>query len=117
MVTHPLQKLIRSFRPQATARRIGDVPGDTPICLTILLKPHTPFDPTGPALSRAEYAKRHSTRQDVIDRLVAFAQSHGLTVEHADPATHLVRLSGTYAQAQSAFQPEGMGLYDIDGRH
>ena len=53
----------------------------------------------------------------MVDRLVAYAQSHGLKVEHADAATHLVRLSGTFAQAQSAFQPEGTGLYEINGRH
>jgi kumamolisin len=117
MVTHHLQKLARSFRPEATARRIGDVPADTPIRLTILLKPQAPLDASGPTLSRADYAKRHGTRQDVVDRLVAYAQSHGLTVEHADAATHTVKLSGSYAQAQSAFEPEGMGLYDIDGRH
>jgi kumamolisin len=53
----------------------------------------------------------------VIDRLVARARSHGRTVGHADPVTHMVRLSGTFAQAQSAFQPEHVAVYDINGRH
>ena len=116
MVTHHLQKLARSFRLECTGKRIGDVPAETPVHLTIVLKPHSPVDMTHPVMSRADYGKRHGTSQAVIDRLIQYAEGHGLKVEHADPATHMVRLSGTYAQANSAFEPEGSGLYDMDGQ-
>jgi len=116
VVTHHLQKLTRSFRPEHGGKRIGDVPGDKPIGLTILLKPHQSIDAALPIMSRADFRKRHGTRQDVVDRLTAYARSHGLKVEHADAGAHIVRLSGTYAQAQSAFEPESIGLYRIDGR-
>lgn len=117
MVNHHLQTLSRSFRAECTGKRIGEVPGEEPIRLTIMLKPHTPIDVTHPIMSRAEYGKRHGTRQAVIDRVIEYAQSHGLRVDHADAATHMVKLSGTYAQAQSAFEPEGIGLYQINGRN
>lgn len=117
MVTHHLQKLTRSFRPQCTGRRVGDVPDGQAIRLTLILKPHVPIDATGPIMSRAEFGKRHGTRQDVVDRLIMYVQEHGLRVEHADAATHIVTLAGSYAQAQSAFEPEGMGLYQINGRN
>ncbi len=116
MVTHHLQKLPRSFRPPCAGKRLGDVLGEQAIRLTILLKPHVPIDTTQPIMSRTAFAKRHGTRQDVVDRLTAYAQEHGLQVERADAETHMVALVGTYAQAMSAFEPEAIGRYQLDGR-
>ncbi len=113
MVSHHLQTITRSFCMEPGGQRIGDIAGDEPIRLTIVLKPHAPLAPLGPRLSRAEYGHHHGTRQSVIDRVIAYAREHELTVEHADGAAHHVRLSGTYAQAVSAFEPEGLGRYRI----
>jgi hypothetical protein len=111
MIRHHLQTLAPSFAMEPTVTRSGDIAGDEPIRLTIILKPHRPLDPFGPRLSRAECGRRHSTLQTVIDRVVQYAGGHGLTVSHASAAEHCVRLSGTYAEAQSAFEPEQIGLY------
>lgn len=116
MVRHHLQALAASFRMEPDARRSGDVSGSEPIRLTIVLKPHQPIDPLGPRLTRGEYEKRHGTRQAVMDRVMEYARGQGLTVEHANAASHSVRLSGTYAQAQSAFEPEALGRYEFGTR-
>jgi kumamolisin len=116
MVNQHLQKLPRSFRDECKGKRVGDVPGGEPIQLTIMLKPRAPIDAMHPVMSRTDYAKRHGTRHEVVDRLIEYARSHGLRADHVDAAAHMVRLSGTYAQAQSAFAPEGMGVYEINGR-
>jgi kumamolisin len=111
MIRHHLQTLAPSFVMEPTVQRIGDISGTEPIRLTIVLKPHRPLDPFGPRLTRAECGKRHGTHQAVIDRLVQYAAGHGLTVLHASAAEHRVQLTGTYAQAQSAFEPEQIGRY------
>ena len=92
-------------------QRSGDISGKEPIGLTIVLKPHRLLDPFGPRLSRTEYGKRHGTLQTIIDRVTQYASGHGMTVSHASAAQHCVRLSGTYAEAQSAFEPEQIGRY------
>jgi kumamolisin len=112
---HHLHILPRSFRLAPEGGRVGAVPDETPMRLTVVLRPATPVQPAGPRLTRAEYAHHHGTRQSVIDDMVAYAQGFGLAIDHADAATHVVRLSGTYAQAASAFEPEGMGLYRTAG--
>jgi kumamolisin len=116
MVNHHLQMLARSFRPECSDERVGDVPGDASIRLTIMLKPRAPIDTTRPAMSRGDYAKQYGTPQAVVDRVVEYAGNHGMHVDNADAAMHMVQLSGTYAQAQSAFAPEAMGLYKVRGR-
>ena len=96
---------------EPAVQRSGDITGTEPIRLTIVLKARRPLDPFGPRLSRAELGRRHGTLQAVIDRVVQYVGGHGLTVIHASAAEHCVRLSGTYAQAQSAFAPEQIGRY------
>ena len=117
MVTHHLQKFARSYRPRPAGERVGEVSGEEPIQLTVVMKPHSGIDPTRQMLDRAEYAKRHGTRQEVVDRLIAYVTDHGLRVVQADAPSHVVRLSGTYAHATSAFEPEGLGVYKVNARH
>ena len=115
MTQHRLQAFPASFRLDPAGTRVGDITGAEPIRLTIVLKPKAPVDPSAPAMSRAEYGRRHATLQPVIDALVEYARSHGLAIEQADAASHLVRLSGTYAQACSAFEPEAIGVWQHEG--
>jgi kumamolisin len=116
MSQQTLHKLKPSFREAPTAERLGDVSSDEKIRLTVVLKPGTPLDPTGPRLSRADYARRHGTKPEIIRHLTDYARDHGLTVEAADPATHRVVLTGSYGDAMRAFAPEGLGRYRIEGR-
>ena len=111
MIRHHLQTLAPSFVMEPTVERVGDISGAEPIRLTIVLKPYRTLDPFGPRLSRAEFGRRHGTQQAVIDRVVQYVSGHGLAVSHASAAEHCVRLTGTYAEAQSAFEPEQIGRY------
>ena len=115
MTPHP-----RSFRAAPATKQIAEVDDKQRVRLTIVLRPSTPFDPrrfgAGRGMTRDEYRSRHSTSQDVVDRVTAFVSAHGLRVESADRARHVVRLSGTYAQARDAFRPEHIGVYSANGR-
>jgi kumamolisin len=111
MIRHHLQTLAPSFVMEPIVQRSGDILGTEPIRLTIVLKPHRALDPFGPRLNRVEFGKRHGTPQAVIDRFAQYAGRFGLTVSHASAAEHCLRLSGKYAEAQSAFEPEQIGRY------
>jgi len=116
MTTHGLQIFPRSFQMQPPGTRTGEVDDSGTVRLTVVLKPHAPIDPAAAPVAHAEYARRHGTRDAVTDRFAAYARSHGLQVEQPAGAFHMLVLSGTYAQARSAFQPEGLGMYQEAGR-
>ncbi len=116
MTTHGLQIFPRSFQVEPPGTRTGDVDDAAPVRLTVVLKPHAPVDALAPAVAHAEYARRHGTRDTVIEQVAAYARSHGLHVEQPAGSFHMLMLSGTYAQARSAFRPEGMGVYRDAGR-
>lgn len=115
MMPHP-----RSFRAAPATKQIAEVDDKQRVRLTIVLRPGTPFDPrrfaAGRGMTRDEFRSRHSTSQDVVDRVAAFVGAHGLSVQSADRARHVVKASGTYAQARNAFRPDHMGVYIANGR-
>ncbi|MFI5233702.1 MAG: protease pro-enzyme activation domain-containing protein [Gemmatimonadales bacterium] len=115
MKPHP-----RSHCSTPASKQVAEVDDNESVRLTIVLKPATPFDPSrfgpGRGLSREEFIARHAAPQSAIDRLTTFARAHGLAVEQTEPARHTVRLSGTFAQARSAFRPEHLGVYVTGGR-
>ena len=111
MTAHSGQMVLCGYVKPPAAPRLRDVELDAPVRLTVVLKPHGLPAEIGPPVSRADYAARYATPQPVIERLTAYARSHRLTLESADAARHLVRLSGTYAQASSAFAPENLAVY------
>jgi kumamolisin len=114
MIRHHLHALSSSFLSEPDMPRLGDLAGNENIRLTIIFKPHRPIDVVGPRLSRDEYSKRHSTRQEIVDRLVSYAVGFGLRVERSSCSEHCVRLSGSYDQARSAFEPDQLGRYHSD---
>jgi kumamolisin len=99
---------------------VADVDDTRPVRLTIVLKPGQAVVPEhhfhGEALSHAEYKARHSTDAATIAQLRRFAEGHGLHVEQAAPEANQLVLTGTYKQARAAFQPEGLGVYEADGK-
>lgn len=60
-------------------------------------------DPAAQPLSRDEYERRFGAADDDIARVKQFADAHGLTVVHTDPAARRVVLSGTVAEYNGAF--------------
>jgi kumamolisin len=111
MTAHSNPPFLRSYVDAPNAKRVRDVDGSGRVRLTVVLKPHAMPTKFGPPISRAEYATRHATPAAIIERLTAYAQSHGLHVDSADAGHHLVKLSGTYDQARIAFAPENLAVY------
>lgn len=113
-----MRQLSASFRTAPAGQRVGDVDDADPIRLTVVLKPGEPIK-TAPAaggiLSHAQYQAQHGTPDAVLQQVAAYATSHGLRVVEASSAKHAVRLEGTVGQARAAFQPDGLGVWRIDG--
>src|SRR6185312_12572844 len=93
--------------PGPACKLIGEVPGEERVEISIYLKPRN-GEPAAPAKGsdrraamRAHRAAQHASDIELIRR---FAREHGLTVSAVEPGRRLVRLSGTAAQAQAAFQ-------------
>jgi kumamolisin len=122
-------KSYREFRashraaPDASWKRIGDVPVDERIEVSIYLKPRENISPaanshgthSGPE-PRSELLVRRSVQHaGDIELIRQFAQEHGLSLISAEPAKRLVKLSGTAAQLQAAFQTK-LAHYN-DGKH
>ena len=115
MAAHSSQPFLQSYVRAPDAKRLCDVDASGRVRLTVVLKPHELPAEIGPPLSRDEYATRHATRAEVVERLCAYAKSQGLRVDSADAGQHLVHLSGTYEQAESAFAPENLAVYGTPG--
>jgi kumamolisin len=93
--------------PDPSCKRIGEVPADERFEVSIYLKPRD--IERGAAMKsadpRADLASRRSVQHADDFKLVQdFAKDHGLSVVAAEPAKRLVKLSGTAAQFQAAFQ-------------
>jgi kumamolisin len=93
--------------PDPSCRHVGAVPGDERIQVSIYLKPRDGGRSTlnGSADPRTDLkARREAQHADDIKLVQEFAREHGLSVVSAEPAKRLVKLAGTAAQFQAAFQ-------------
>src|SRR3979490_2529449 len=93
--------------PGPSCKRIGDVPADERFEVSIYLKPRD--NEAGAARKSADpradlASRRRAQHADDFKLIQDFAQAHGLSVVATDPAKRLVRLGGTAAQFQAAFQ-------------
>ncbi len=92
--------------PPIAANRIGDVPDDEQIEISLYLKPRD--------VSLATESKEHprdalrkaraEVHRDDIQLITDFAAEHGLTIVSVEPGRRLVRLSGSAAKLQAAFR-------------
>jgi kumamolisin len=101
--------------PDPSCRRIGDVPGDERFEVSIYLKPRDNEHgaANGSIDPRADLAARRSAQHANDFNLVQeFAKDHGLSVVATEPAKRLVKLDGTAAQFQSAFQTKLAHYHD-----
>ncbi|HET9389212.1 MAG TPA: S53 family peptidase [Steroidobacteraceae bacterium] len=93
--------------PGPSCKLIGEVPGAERVEISIYLKPRD-GEPAAPAkgADRRAAMRAHRAAQHAgdIELIRNFAREHGLTVSAVEPGRRLVRLSGTAAQAQAAFQ-------------
>ena len=85
----------------------GEVDAETTMRITVVLRPQARMDIMAPRrVSRAEFRARHATSQGVVDRITAYARNSRLTVEAADSANHVVKLTGSFTAAEAAFRPD-----------
>jgi len=103
--------------PDPSCQRIGDVPPDERIEVSIYLKPRDSESAAaqGSGDPRADLASRRSAQHANDYKLLQeFAKDHGLSVVATEPAKRLIKLGGTAAQFQTAFQTK-LAHYD-DGK-
>jgi kumamolisin len=88
------------------ARRVGPVDPDEPVTVTVVVRRRPgarPLDPTAAPLDRATFAETRGAHEDDVAAVERFAREHGLTVVEASPERRTVKLSGSAADASSAF--------------
>jgi kumamolisin len=104
--------------PGPSCKRVGDVPADERFEISIYLKPR---DNEGGAVQasndpRVDLASRRGAQHSDDFKLIqAFAKDHGLSVVATEPAKRLIKLGGTAAQFQSAFQTKLAHYHDGQG--
>ena len=100
--------------PDAAFKRMGDVPANERIEVSIYVKPraagsHSSGQGDPRARLSAQRAAQHAGDFQLIRE---FAARHGLSVTAEEPARRLVKLSGTAAQVQAAFQTQLSHYHD-----
>ena len=114
-----------SHRSAPVATRIGVVPPDAPVEVSVYLKdrdgdPLLELAPQATPVTVDPVTRAHLTKQRDADtradvaRVVDFAAVHGLTVVETDPARRLVVLRGPAATVEAAFGTS-LAEYDAGG--
>lgn len=116
MTAGPVTPFVCSYVAPPNAAFLREVDGGSRVRLTIVLKARDLPSSIGPAITRAEYARRHATDANVIERCVAYVRSKGMLIGNINAAQHLVHLSGTYEQACHAFAPDNLAVYRASGK-
>jgi len=107
MVSRNYQDFTPSHKapPGPSCKRIGDVPAGDRFEVSIYLKPRSAGAGSAGPDPRAHLAATRAAQHANDFKLVKeFASDHGLTVTGTEPAQRLIKLSGTAAQFQAAFQ-------------
>lgn len=124
--TYELKRSAHPRLPQSQAA--GAVDATEPIMVTLIVRRHPGAEPpygldyfqntprsARKRLSHAEFAGAHGAAQEELDRVAAFARSHGLEVVESHRARRSVVARGTADQANKAFGVE-LQHYQLSGR-
>jgi hypothetical protein len=106
-------------RPSKTARLLGPSDANEVFDVTIMIRrrldgpsvpDHEYFLSTPPAqrqrMPEEEFAAKYGASQEDIDKVLAFARSHSLTIIETSGASRMVVVRGTVAQMSAAFSVE-----------
>lgn len=99
--------------PAPGVTRVRDVDPEAPVEVTIALKaPELPLPDASPAkpLTLAELRQNYGADPETIRKVESALSAHGLRSEGVGPTGRTLRVSGTAAAIDSAFQA-GMGIY------
>jgi hypothetical protein len=116
-------------QPSPTARRLGPADAAEVLSVTIAIRrrpdgarppEHDTFLNVPPTqrqrMPSEEFARLYGASQQDIDKVTAFATSHGLTVVETHAARRTVVVRGTVAQMSSAFVVD-LGRYEHTTKH
>jgi len=116
MVSKTYKEFAPSHRPPPDPKykRVGDVPPGESVQVSIYIKPrHAAHSGPSTGDPRAELHSRRAAQHAGDFKLVQeFAREHGLSVLSTEPAKRLIRLGGTAAQFQAAFQTKLSHYHD-----
>ncbi len=115
MTEHRHVHLRGSEKTAPAGRRMGPVPDEEPIEISLYLRPSAPLPtPGGPAIGRTELASRHGADPGDLAKVTEFAAEYGLQVVESDAARRRVALAGPAGNLAKAFQVP-LDYYEIDG--
>ena len=107
MVSKTYKEFTPSHReaPDPKYKRIGDVPANEPVQVSIYVKPRAGGRASpGARDARTELHTRRAELHAADFKLIQeFAREHGLAVVSTEPGKRLIKLGGTAAQFQTAF--------------
>ena len=92
---------------QPVGTRVGDLPGDETIEVSIILKPKVRApkpENGGVAVTREEFAAKHGADMAVIEKIKQFAAENNLNISEISPERRTVKLQGTAANMLRAFE-------------
>jgi kumamolisin len=98
--------------------RVSGVPDDEVVEVSVILKRKAPVTVPAPgqaAISRAEFDAQHGADPAAINRVQAFAKENNLTVTEVSPERRTVKLQGTVANLNKAFEVQ-LQRYEHDGQ-
>lgn len=106
-----------SHKTLPAATRVGEVPPDEPIEVSLYLKRRNNAEPVSPSAGpqdrrAALSAHRAAQYEDDIARIKAFATEAGLAVTAIEPARRLIKLVGPADRIQAAFRTSVAHYHD-----
>lgn len=100
------------------SKKVGDLPDDEQIEVSVYLHPRRAVAMTGEALAqpmtRQAFATEHGADPGAIDKVARYASGKGLRVVDKDAARRVVILSGSHAAFRKAFEID-LAHYTRDG--
>jgi kumamolisin len=113
-MSSPHVALQDSNRPiKSDARRLRDADPSAPVEITVSLRgPQLPDADHLPSatLSREQFETQFGARREDVEKAQSVFEKYGLTVEDVSLRTRSMRISGTVASMEKAFQPH-LGIY------
>jgi kumamolisin len=98
--------MLRGSERSSLGTRVGDIPGDEVLTVSVILKPKAPVvipAPGQPVMSRKQFAASHGASAHSVEKIEKFAAESGLRVAGVYPERRTVQLEGTVEKLTKAF--------------
>jgi len=109
-----------SFQPTENgALRVGDIDPDSQIEITVYLRAPSLPDPDAmlaEPLSREQFESKYGARRADAVKVARVLKAYGLNIEETSLAERCLRVSGSAAAMEAAFEPH-LGVYQSAGQY